>query len=142
MASTLIISEPSPSRGRKLTTSQVIDLVFGAGLRGDAAAEAVAVAYAVSDYTPTFQNRLHKLSVTEVGLWGVRSGSPTKSVDLSLLDPYNNTRAMLELSGGVSNWEPWGFITDPASNPARATRYKGVLPTVRRLVEVKNGYRL
>lgn len=114
---------------------RVAQLAMAAGLRDPARlTTAVAVATAESGLNPA---KLGDVALQDdkwgpsVGLWQIRSlkaekGKGTTRDQTKLTDPAFNAKAMMEISGGGSNWGPWS-VTHP-SDPAGYLRYQAARP--------------
>lgn len=106
----------------QLTADQVAQLAKGVGLKGEAAAIAVAIAgFKGSPSGGESHGRTDALGDTtitnatwgpSVGLWQIRSLHRERQTGRSrdatrLRDPQFNARAMFEISSGGTNWQPW-----------------------------------
>lgn len=118
-----------------ITMEACAGYVYAVGLRGEAAAVAVAVARAESSLDPSVRVYNTATGDDSYGLWQInmlgdlgparrkRYGLMT---DADLLDPATNARVMYGESGGGGNWRPWSAF--------KANRHAQYLAEARRAV--------
>ncbi len=100
-----------------MTPSGVYRLANAAGLSGDAAIIATAIAWAESGLNPDAigdENLEDEKWGPSCGLWQVRSlrahaGTGLERDRMRLFDPAFNARSMVTISGGT-NWQPWSVF--------------------------------
>jgi hypothetical protein len=112
-----------------LTGEQMADLVLSVGLRGEAAAIAIAIAAGESGWNST--KVYIAASDHSVGLWQINQlyhggRTPPFGTDDELKDPSRNAACMMSLSNSGQKWTDWSVYNDG--------KYKKWLDQARNLV--------
>lgn len=105
-------------KGGSLTGADVARLAASKGLRGEALARAIAIAYGESRFNPNAEGDISLQNDKwgpSLGLWQVRSlkaqtntGGPRDASRLK--DPNFNASSMMSISSNGSNWQPWSVF--------------------------------
>jgi len=103
----------------RMTGKQMAILVQSVGLRGDAAAIAIAVAKGESGWDSNARgdtSLANEFWGPSIGLWQIRSENRQRGTggtrdELANLNPVRNARAMLSVSSNGRNWRPWTVFT-------------------------------
>lgn len=99
-----------------ITLEACAGYAYAAGLRGEAAVTAVAIAVPESGLDPSVRNLNPATGDDSYGLWQINmigDLGPARrkryglATDADLLDPGTNARVMYGESGGGTNWRPW-----------------------------------
>lgn len=102
-----------------LSIEQVAGVAIAAGLSGEPAAIATAIAWGESNGDTDARGDTTITTSTwgpSIGLWQIRSlnaqrGSGSTRDELANRDAGHNAKAMMELSNGGTNWRPWSVYT-------------------------------
>lgn len=135
---TVLFSEPSATPGSSLSLLQMADLVLGVGLRNDPAAEAIAVAYALSGFDPAYVRVDTLQGMSYVGLWGTRVSSQRSPQFSSMQDPYRSAEFMNKKSSNGTSWLYWPEVSETGS--LVGVRYRSMLSNAKTVVDSKGGY--
>lgn len=128
------------TKGIILTEDQMADLVVGSGMRGDAAAIAIAIAYRESEFNSGAYNLLgldHKVGLFKFNMHPLAYGSSLGTMD-QLMVPAYAMQKFIEKSENGTNFSPW-YIT-PAGLPVRDGYDLKFLPRAKQLVQERGGY--
>lgn len=97
-----------------LSGSEIVAVATSAGLSGDTAAIAAAIALAESSGDPGSHNPVPPDN--SYGLWQINMLAHTKkelgiTSNDDLYNPATNAKAMMKISNGGTNWHPWTTYT-------------------------------
>lgn len=85
-----------------------------AGLSGDAAVIAVAIALAESGGNPKAVNDKNTNGTIDKGLWQINTVHDGKLPGQDRFDPAVNTKLMMMISSNGTNWQPWSTFNNGA----------------------------
>lgn len=111
----------------KLSAAQIAQYAAGAGFKGDALRNAVAVALAESGGETTAVGvNSDKWRSRDRGLWQINSHWHPEVTDALAFNPATCARAAYRISSGGTNWSPWSTWKNGAAQTQMARAQIGV----------------